>query len=135
MTSSARPRQISSALPSSRPTHGDARIAAVNGVEMLGAHYTYFKSNYGSDLIALTGRLGDLAQDSPGPEPIPDDTGGIKKPIDNHRPHTDRRTTKGSSPPPSGDAGKPLSGDNGASRGAISSQGRSTGGRVASDVR
>ena len=102
--------------------HGDARIAAVNGVEMLGAHYTYFKSNYGSDLIALTGRLGDLAQDSPGPQPIPDDTGGIKKPIDNHRPHT-TSNDEGQQPVTSGDASKPLSGDNGASRGALSSQG------------
>ena len=44
--------------------HGDARIAAVNGVEMLGSYYTDFKSNYGSDAIALTGRLGNLPLDS-----------------------------------------------------------------------
>jgi hypothetical protein len=61
--------------------HGDARIAAVNGVEMLGSYYTDFKSNYGSDAIALTGRLGNLPLDTPGPKPIPDDTGGIKKPV------------------------------------------------------
>ena len=61
--------------------HGDARIAAVNGVEMLGSYYTDFKSNYGSDAIALTGRLGNLPLDTPGPKPVPDDTGGIKKPV------------------------------------------------------
>ena len=78
--------------------HGDARIAAVNGVEMLGSYYTDFKSNYGSDAIALTGRLGNLPLDTPGPKPVPDDTGGIKKPVEETRkpgrPDRDNQTAR-----------------------------------------
>ena len=78
--------------------HGDARIAAVNGVEMLGSYYTDFKSNYGSDAIALTGRLGNLPLDTPGPKPVPDDTGGIKKPVEHRRkpgdPDKDNQTVR-----------------------------------------
>ena len=99
--------------------------------QMLGAHYTYFKSNYGSDLIALTGRLGDLGKIALVPATIPT-TLGIQKPIDNIG-RTRTSTTKGAART-NGDASKPLSGTTELTRRNKLPR-RSTGERVASDIR
>ena len=65
--------------------NGFARTTSINGVEMIGAYYSQFKQGYGSDATAISGRLGTLPQDGPGPQPVPDDSGGIKLPVDRKR--------------------------------------------------
>ena len=70
--------------------NADARLAFTNGIEMVGAHYTYFQRNYGSDVAALSGRLGNLPQDTPGPKQ-PQDQPGITQPLDNRKPHAPDR--------------------------------------------
>ena len=68
----------------------EARVTAANGVEMIGAYHTYFKTNYGSDYITLASRLADAPLDGGPPQPVPNDGHGVIVPLNNKRPKTRR---------------------------------------------
>lgn len=66
-----------------------ARVVAANGVEMFGAHYTYFQTTYGPEYEVLSTRLGEPMAESPPPQAPPSNGDGIAVPLDNKKPRSD----------------------------------------------